>query len=297
MTAKNIRTVRRIKDLHKSIATWRSAGDTIALVPTMGALHDGHLALVKLARKKASRVVVSIFVNPTQFAAHEDLSRYPRDETGDLAKLKAAHADLVWAPSVDEMYPDGFASRIEPQGSALGLEGDIRPEHFGGVATVCAKLFNQVTPDVAVFGEKDYQQLCVIRQLVRDLDLNLKIIGLPTVREKDGLARSSRNRYLSATERSVAAALYREITNVAEEARLLSGSRKLSGSPAAYLEALCREASGRLRATGFKKVDYIAVRDAGTLAPVTAFTPNIKLRVLAAAWLGTTRLIDNVSVM
>jgi pantoate--beta-alanine ligase len=263
----------------------------------MGALHEGHLALVKLARKKADHVVVSIFVNPTQFAAHEDLSRYPRDEAGDLTKLAAAQTDLVWAPPVAEMYPDGFATRIEPKGAALGLEGDIRPEHFAGVATVCAKLFNQVTPDVAVFGEKDYQQLCVIRQLVRDLDLGLKIIGMPTVREKDGLARSSRNRYLSAAERSVAPALHREIAIVAEEARLLSGSRKLSGSPAAYLEALCREASERLLAKGFQKIDYFAVRAAGTLAPVVAFTPDIKLRVLGAAWLGTTRLIDNVSVL
>ncbi len=297
LTAKSIRTVRTVKDLRKSIATWRSAGDAIALVPTMGALHDGHLALVKLAHKKASRVVVSIFVNPTQFGANEDLSRYPRDEAGDLAKLKATQADLVWAPPVGEMYQDGFATRIEPKGAALGLDGDMRPEHFGGVATVCAKLINQVTPDVAIFGEKDYQQLCVIRQLVRDLDLNVKIIGMPTVREKDGLARSSRNRYLSAAERAAAPALYREIANVAEDARLLAGSRKLSGSPAAYLDALCLEASERLRATGFQKVDYIAVRAAGTLAPVTAFTPDIKLRVLAAAWLGTTRLIDNVSVL
>jgi pantoate--beta-alanine ligase len=297
LTSKPVKIVRATKDLRKLVASWRQAGESIALVPTMGALHDGHLALVKLASKKASRVVVSIFVNPTQFSADEDLSRYPRDEAGDLAKLAAEQADLVWAPSVGEMYPDAFATSIEPKGAALGLEGDMRPEHFAGVATVCAKLFNQVTPDVAIFGEKDYQQLCVIRQLVRDLDLNMKIIGLPTVREKDGLARSSRNRYLSAAQRAVAPALYREIANVAEGARLLSGSRKLSGSPAAYLEALCRDASERLHATGFQKIDYIAVRDAETLAPVAAFTPGIKLRVLAAAWLGATRLIDNVSVL
>jgi pantoate--beta-alanine ligase len=165
------------------------------------------------------------------------------------------------------------------------------------VATVCAKLFTQVTPDVGVFGEKDYQQLCVIRQLVRDLDLPLKIIGRPTVREKDGLARSSRNRYLSAAQRAAAPALYREICAVADGALLLAGSRKLSGSPAAYLEALCQEAAGRLAAHGFQKIDYIAVRQAGSLAPVTAFTPDLQMRVLAAAWIGTTRLIDNVPVV
>ncbi len=291
-----IRTVRRIKDLRKCVAAWLGAGETIALVPTMGALHDGHLALVKLAHKKASRVVVSIFVNPTQFSAGEDLNHYPRDEAGDLAKLATVGTDLVWAPEVSEMYPEGFATRIEPAGAALGLEGEVRPHHFAGVTTVCAKLFTQVTPDAAIFGEKDYQQLCVIRQLVRDLDLPLKIIGLPTVREKDGLARSSRNRYLSAEQREVAPALYREIAAVADEAKRLAGSRKLLGSPTAYLEALCREASGRLLARGFLKVDYVAVREASTLAPVSAFSPHLKMRVLAAARLGTTRLIDNVPV-
>lgn len=306
MTTTTIKTVRNIKDLRKAVATWRGAGETVALVPTMGALHDGHIALVKLARKMAARVVVSIFVNPTQFAANEDLSRYPRDEAGDLAKLTHAKADLVWAPCVEVMYSQGFATRIEPAGAALGLEADIRPEHFSGVATVCAKLFNQVMPDVAIFGEKDYQQLCVIRQLVRDLDFNLKIIGLPTVREKDGLARSSRNRYLSEHERAIAPALYAELSKLAADVQRLamsaksavnkSAGNKSAGNATASLDALCREASQRLLAKGFKTVDYVAVRDASTLAPITQLTEQSNLRVLAAARLGPTRLIDNVPV-
>lgn len=296
MTTTTIKTVRNIKDLRKAVATWRGAGETVALVPTMGALHDGHIALVKLARKKAARVVVSIFVNPTQFAANEDLSRYPRDEAGDLAKLTHAKADLVWAPCVEVMYGQGFATRIEPAGASLGLEADIRPEHFSGVATVCAKLFNQVTPDVAIFGEKDYQQLCVIRQLVRDLDLNLKIIGLPTVREKDGLARSSRNRYLSEHERAIAPALYAELAKLAADVQRLAMSAKFAVDATASLDTLCRQASQRLLAKGFKTVDYVAVRDASALEPITALTPKLNLRVLAAARLGPTRLIDNVPV-
>ena len=296
MTQPPIRTVRRVKDLRTRIATWRGNGDSIALVPTMGALHDGHLALVNLARKKASRVVVSIFVNPTQFGPHEDLSRYPRDEAGDLAKLAGAQADLVWSPSVAEMYPDGFATMIVPGGAALGLEGDIRPHHFGGVATVCAKLFGQVTPDAAIFGEKDYQQLCVIRQLVRDLNLPLKIIALPTVREADGLALSSRNRYLSKSEREAAPALFREISKVAAGVARLATAKKRGLDPAADVKRLCSEAASALLATGFTKVDYVAVRNATTLGAITALSTETKPRVLAAVWLGTTRLIDNIPV-
>ena len=290
MIAKSIKTVRSIKDLRKNVTTWRGAGDNIALVPTMGALHDGHIALVRRALKAADRVVVSIFVNPAQFAAHEDLSRYPRDEAGDLAKLTTAGADLVWMPSVGVMYPGGFATHVEPAGAALGLEGDVRPHHFGGVATVVAKLFHQVTPDTAVFGEKDYQQLCVIRQLARDLDINVKIIGLPTVREKDGLARSSRNRYLSEIERRKAPALFGTLTSLAVE--IADSRAKLTP---AKIDGLCEAATKGLIAEGFAKVDYVAVRDAETLG---AFNPKSGRpgRVLAAAWLGTTRLIDNVAV-
>lgn len=294
MTANLITTNRTVEELRQSIATWRRNSDSIALVPTMGALHEGHLKLVEVARSKAARVVVSIFVNPTQFAATEDLSRYPRDEAGDLASLTHAKADLVWAPSVNEMYPAGHATIIEPRGAALGLEGDIRPQHFGGVATVCAKLFNQVTPDVAIFGEKDYQQLCVIRQLVRDLDMPVKIIALPTVREADGLARSSRNRYLSAAERAVAPMLFAEIAKIAAGVRRLAQDGRKD--TALHIAELCEAAAANLRALGFKTVDYVAVRDAHTLQPVSAVSTDTQLRVLAAAWLGTTRLIDNVAV-
>ncbi|MDX2306751.1 MAG: pantoate--beta-alanine ligase [Hyphomicrobium sp.] len=278
------RTVRTVKTLRPAIRAFRDAGETIALVPTMGALHEGHLSLVRMAKKKADRAVVSIFVNPTQFAPTEDLSRYPRDETGDLAKLALAGADLVWAPTIAEMYPTGFATEIIPKAAALPLEGQFRPQHFAGVATVCTKLFSQVTPDVAVFGEKDFQQLTVIRQTVRDLDLPLSIIGAPTSREKDGLARSSRNAYLSNDERALAPALHRAIAGVA--AVVASG-----GPVNAALEIAARD----LLATGFRSVDYVDVRDAETLAP---FDPakHHAARVLAAAWLGRTRLIDNVPV-
>jgi pantoate--beta-alanine ligase len=184
--------MRSIADLRSAISAWRGDGQRIALVPTMGALHAGHLALVKRAGELADRVVVSIFVNPSQFAPHEDLARYPRDEGGDLAKLAGA-AHIVWAPAGADMYPEGFATRIAPAGAAQGLESDFRPHFFGGVTTVCAKLFGAVTPDVAVFGEKDYQQLCVVKQMVRDLNMPLEIAGVETTREADGLALSSRN--------------------------------------------------------------------------------------------------------
>ena len=173
--AESVKIVRTVRDLRKVTAKWRKAGKTVALVPTMGALHAGHISLVRLAKKKADKAVVSIFVNPTQFAPHEDLARYPRDEAGDLEKLAKVGADLVWSPSVEEMYPEGTSTRIEAGSAAADLEGAFRPHHFGGVATVCCKLFNQVTPDFAIFGEKDYQQLAVLRQMVRDLDMPLKL--------------------------------------------------------------------------------------------------------------------------
>ncbi len=274
--------VRSVADLRQIIASWRSGGDRIALVPTMGALHAGHLDIVRRAKRMAKRVVVSIFVNPRQFAPHEDLDRYPRDEAGDVAKLAEAGADLVWAPTPAEMYPQGFATRIEPQGAALGLETDFRPHFFGGVATVVAKLFNQVTPDIALFGEKDYQQLAVIRQMVRDLDMNLEIGGVPTVREEDGLALSSRNAYLSAAERQIAPELHRSIAAVS--AAVSKGS-----APATSADAAVRA----LLDAGFAKVDYVEVRDATTLGAYAKGRPG---RVLAAAWLGRTRLIDNVAI-
>jgi pantoate--beta-alanine ligase len=182
--AESVKIVRTVRDLRKVTAKWRKAGKTVALVPTMGALHAGHISLVRLAKKKADKAVVSIFVNPTQFAPHEDLARYPRDEAGDLEKLAKVGVDLVWSPSVEEMYPEGTSTRIEAGSAAADLEGAFRPHHFGGVATVCCKLFNQVTPDFAIFGEKDYQQLAVLRQMVRDLDMPLKLVAAPISRER-----------------------------------------------------------------------------------------------------------------
>ncbi len=278
------RIVRTIKALRSSVQKWRAAGERVALVPTMGALHDGHLTLVRLARRKAERTVVSIFVNPTQFGPTEDLSRYPRDEAGDARKLGVEGVDLIWAPSAGEMYPDGFATSVVPKGAALPLEGEFRPHHFAGVATVCTKLFSQVGPDVAIFGEKDYQQLCVIRQLVRDLDLPLKIVAAPTSRDRDGLARSSRNAYLTADERAAAPALNRALKGIAAIA-----------AKGGLINKAIDVATNDLLQAGFAKVDYLTVRDAETLAP---FEPKARRpgRVLGAAWLGATRLIDNIAV-
>jgi pantoate--beta-alanine ligase len=279
-----IPAIRTLRQLRAQVAAWRSAGETIALVPTMGALHEGHLALVQLGRQRCRRVVVSIFVNPTQFAPHEDFERYPRDEAGDLAKLAGVGCDAAWMPDRGLMYPEGFATRIVPAGAAAGLESDTRPHFFGGVATVCCKLFGQVAPDVAVFGEKDYQQLCVIRQTVRDLDLPLEIVGAPTVRDADGLALSSRNAYLTPEQRRIAPELNRAITRVAAAVR--------AGAAPAEASAQARDDIAR---AGFTPIDYVEVRDAETLAPTPAGGGR-PLRVLAAAWLGKTRLIDNVGV-
>lgn len=280
--SKSLKTVRTVKDLRKQVVKWRADGKSVALVPTMGALHDGHLGLVKLASKKADRVVVSIFVNPTQFAPTEDLSRYPRDEAGDLDKLAGVGTDLVWAPTVDEMYPDGFSTTILAGSASEGLEGAIRPQHFGGVATVCCKLFSQVTPDVAIFGEKDYQQLIVLRQMVRDLNLPLKLLAAPTKRAKDGLALSSRNAYLSETERKIAPTLHAVLAELAADV-----------SEGADITASSANAKRKLLAAGFSSVDYIEVRDAETLVSASMKSDRV-LRVLAAVRLGKTRLIDNV---
>ena len=282
--SKSAKIIRSVKDLRKQIAKWRASEKSIALVPTMGALHDGHISLVKLAKKKADRVVVSIFVNPSQFAPTEDLSRYPRDEDGDLIRLNAVETDLVWMPHVTEMYPDGFSTGITPGNTARDLEGAFRPHHFGGVATVCCKLFNQVTPDIAIFGEKDYQQLVVLRQMVRDLNLPLTLVGAPTRREKDGLALSSRNTYLSVQERDIAPLLYAAISEVADKV-----------SDGADIATRIAAAKQKLIEAGFSKVDYLEVRDAETLEPPVVGSDQ-PLRVLVAAWLGQTRLIDNVAI-
>jgi pantoate--beta-alanine ligase len=278
-----VSVMRALAPLRAQVKAWRGAGETIGLVPTMGALHEGHLELVRLAKSRCRRAVVSIFVNPTQFAPHEDFERYPRDEAGDLAKLAGVGCDLVWAPDRSVMYPEGFATRVVPTGPADGLESDFRPHFFGGVATVCCKLFAQVAPDIAVFGEKDYQQLCVVTQMVRDLDLPLTIVGMATVREADGLAMSSRNAYLSPEQRQIAPMLYRVITRVGEA--VAKGGIAAGG---------IAEGKAALQAAGFK-VDYLEVCDAETLKPPAAGAQRA-LRVLVAAWLGKTRLIDNVGV-
>ena len=247
---------RTVSSLRRALKKFREAGERIALVPTMGALHRGHLALVREARRRARRVVVSIFVNPTQFAPHEDFGSYPRGFAADLAALRAAKADLVWAPSAEVMYPDGFATRIEPQGAAkAGLEDKFRPHFFGGVATVVAKLFTQTAPDFALFGQKDYQQLRVVTQMAKDLDLPLKVIGMPTVREPDGLALSSRNAYLSEAERAVAPTLNRVLKAAA--------ARIKKGEP---IEMVLEEGRGEIARAGFA-LDYLEARHALTLAP------------------------------
>jgi pantoate--beta-alanine ligase len=279
-----VKIVRTVQDLRKITAKWRDRGHSIGLVPTMGALHAGHLSLVRLTKKKVDKAVISIFVNPTQFGPNEDLSRYPRDESGDLAKLHDADANLVWAPTVEAMYPDGFSTGVRAGSAAKDLEGAFRPGHFDGVATVCAKLFNQVAPDVAIFGEKDFQQLAVLRQMVRDLDMPLKLIGAPTKRDPDGLALSSRNTYLTIAERKVAPALYAAISSLAQD--VANGADVPTG---------VNNAKRKLASAGFTKINYVEVRDAETLEPGSTASGR-RLRVLAACWLGKTRLIDNVAV-
>jgi pantoate--beta-alanine ligase len=252
------------------------------MVPTMGALHDGHLSLVKEARKDAETVLVSIFVNPTQFAPTEDFGAYPRNLDQDLAKL-SGQADIVFTPSAKEMYPDGFATSITVGGPALGLESDFRPHFFGGVATVVARLLIAAEPDLAVFGEKDYQQLLVVRQLVRDLALPVEIMAAPTLREADGLAMSSRNAYLASDERRIAGRLNVILKEAAAAARSKTDLRAVEG---AAVEALWK--------AGFSHVDYVAIRDAATLDHIT--TLERPARILAAAKIGKTRLIDNMAL-
>lgn len=267
--------------LRERVRTWRNKGHIVGLVPTMGALHEGHLSLMRETGKRCGRMIVSIFVNPAQFAPHEDFDSYPRALESDLAKLDQA-ADLIFAPSVAEMYPDGFATKIEVKGPALGLETDFRPHFFAGVATVVAKLLIAAMPDLAMFGEKDYQQLLVVRRMVRDLALPVEIAGGAIVREPDGLALSSRNTYLSPSERLVAG----NLNVVLKEAV----TRVHAGETATVAEAAAIQA---LLDAGFDSVDYVAVRDAETLG-----IPDIPrpARVLAAARVGKTRLIDNMAI-
>jgi pantoate--beta-alanine ligase len=276
------KVARTLRALDRARTEFDSA--TVALVPTMGALHAGHLALVRRARQRAERVFVSIFVNPTQFAPHEDLAAYPRTFAEDLAALAREGVDLVWAPSAEVMYPDGFATRVVPEGAAkVGLEDAFRPHFFGGVATVVAKLFLQCRPDFAFFGEKDFQQLKVVTRLARDLDLRMRVIGVATVREPDGLAMSSRNAYLTEAERAAAPVLYRTLKSCAQSI--------CTGSSVAKALAGGRKA---IAAAGFA-LDYLQVRNAETLAPLNKHGDE-PMRLLVAARLGRTRLIDNIGV-
>jgi pantoate--beta-alanine ligase len=277
--------VRTVADLRQALAAWRAQGLGVAFVPTMGALHEGHLDLVREAGRQADRTVASVFVNPTQFAAHEDLGRYPRQEATDAALLAGAGCDLLYAPAVEEMYPPGATTTIAVGGPADGLEGEFRPQMFGGVALVVAKLFNQVAPDVAVFGEKDWQQLAVIRRMVRDLNLPVRLVGVPTTRDGHGLALSSRNAYLGEAELETARRLNGILAEAADRAR--------AGRPLAGVE---KDAHAALLKAGFDRIDYVAVREAESLKPFAAGVVDGPARVLAAAWIGTTRLIDNLAV-
>jgi pantoate--beta-alanine ligase len=276
--------VRTVPALRRAVEALRTRKAAVALVPTMGALHDGHVSLVRLARRRAQKVIVSIFVNPTQFAPTEDFGSYPRTWKADVAKLTAEKVDLIWNPDVKAMYPDGFATRIVPEGPATaGLEDRFRPHFFGGVATVVGKLFTQCRPDVAIFGEKDFQQLRVVTRMAADLDLGVKVIGSRTVRERDGLAMSSRNVYLSPEERQAAPTLNRAMKECAK--RLKAGEEFKTAMEAG------REL---ISAAGFA-LDYFEARHAETLAPVTSMKDG-PVRILVAAKLGTTRLIDNIGV-
>lgn len=283
--APSLPVARSVAELRQIVGDWKRQGLRVGMVPTMGALHEGHLTLVREAARRADRVLASNFVNPTQFAAHEDLGRYPRQQEEDARLLAGAGCDLMFAPTVEEMYPQGFATSIAVSGPALGLEGDARPQMFSGVALVVTKLFNQAQPDVAVFGEKDFQQLMVIRRFVRDLDLPVEIIGSPTERDEHGLALSSRNAYLSEKELATARSLNLILRKAADEAA--------SGRPLPGIE---REAYSALLKAGFDRVDYATIRHAEDLTPFRDDIVDAPARILAAAWLGKTRLIDNMAV-
>ncbi len=279
-----IEITRSVAGLRRCVRRWRSAGESVGLVPTMGALHEGHLALVREAAARCRRVVTTIFINPTQFGAAEDLDSYPRDEADDVAKLARLGVALVFAPPLEEVYPPGFSTSVSVGGVTQGLCGVFRPGHFEGVATVVAKLLLQCLPDIAVFGEKDYQQLQCIRRLARDLDIPVEIVGVPTVRDQDGMALSSRNAKLSAADRRAALSLSRVLREVA------ATLAREPGAVAATLERGMKT----LEAAGFESIDYLEVCDAESLEPVAAV--ERPARVLAAARVGGTRLIDNLPI-
>lgn len=281
----SVAVVRTVADLRTLVAGWRAAGERIALVPTMGALHAGHARLTRAARDMAAadRVVASIFVNPTQFGEGEDFDAYPRQEADDLAVLDAHGVDAAYIPGAAAMYPQGFQTRVFVPGLAKHLCGAARPGHFDGVAQVVSKLFNQALPDVALFGEKDFQQLAIIRRMAIDLDFQVQVMGVPTVREEDGLAMSSRNAYLTAQERAIAPTLYATLTALAQAIRAVG-----------FAPAMLEDASKALLAAGFAKVDYVAAVDPDTLDPLPDGAKEGRL--LAAAKLGRARLIDNISI-
>ena len=280
----SILVTRNASEMQSAISKWKTKKAKIALIPTMGSLHDGHLAHLSYAKERAERVVVSIFVNPAQFAPQEDFDRYPRNIDSDTHKLQSAGGtDLIYAPAVNEVYPDGINIESKLGGLACGLESDFRPHFFSGVVTVIEKLFLQVSPDFATFGEKDFQQLRVVESLVDRLKMNIEILPVPVVREKDGLALSSRNAYLTTEERKIAPALFHTVQNIAERVR--------AGHDIAQAEA---EGNAALLRFGFDRIDYFAVRDSKTLHPIRDFAAPS--HVLVSAWLGKTRLIDNLAV-
>jgi len=278
-----VQIIRDPDALSEALAALREGGKTIAFVPTMGALHEGHMALVAEGRRRADHVVASIFVNPTQFGPNEDLATYPRREAADAAMLEKEDTAILWAPDAATMYPDGLEATVHVTGISEQLDGAARPGHFDGVATVVSRLFEQVRPDVALFGEKDYQQLAIIRQLVRDGNLPIEIVGVPTQRDEDGLALSSRNAYLSEEERLAARILPRALGEAAQAIE--------AGAP---IDEALERARARLAEAGFDPIDYVELRDAETLAPLTAL--DRPARLLAAARIGRTRLIDNLPV-
>lgn len=276
-----IQIVRTVADLRTRIAAWRAAGDRIGLVPTMGSLHEGHFSLVAASRAITDRTCVTLFVNPKQFGPNEDFETYPRDEKTDAAALEARGVDLLYIPDMGEIYPDGFTTAVTVAGIGDKLEGAFRPGFFTGVATVVTKLLLQAAPDDAFFGEKDFQQLCVIRRLTEDLNIPVEIHGCPIVREPDGLALSSRNAYLSATERAIAPALQQALTVFRDKLR--------EGVPVGVAAEQARDA---VLVAGFAKIDYLSLYDPATFEEADHIAPEA--RILAAVWLGTTRLIDNI---
>ena len=278
-----MQTVRELGQLASALIALRAGGKRLALVPTMGALHAGHMALIEAAKGAADRVAATIFVNPLQFGADEDFGRYPRKAAEDAAMLEAAGCDLLWLPDAEQIYPPGFATTVHVKGLSERWEGEARPGHFDGVATVVAKLLCAVRPDVALFGEKDFQQLAVIRRMVLDLNLGIEVVGVPTVRDADSLALSSRNAYLTADERRRAVALPKALSEAADAIR--------AGRPVGEVLA---EAEARLAEVGFAPVDYVALVEAGSLEPVER--PAGSMRLIAAATIGGTRLIDNIAV-